>query len=189
MMRMSFIFMRYLALLRGINVGGKNIIKMADLKACFEAIGMEEVQPYIQSGNVIFSSSEKDVEKLRAKIQRGLKKTFSYEAPLLVVTQKDLETAVKKAPRGFGDDLKKYRCDVLFLFPELKAGDAVKEIQTREGVDEIWKGKRVIYFRRLTSLASRSLLSKIVQKAVYQQMTIRNWNTTMKLLKMMEDEA
>ena len=77
---------QYLALLRGINVGGNNIIKMADLKACFESLGLTDVVTYIQSGNVIFKSAEKDKAKLTKMIEAGLSKRFNYEARLVVIS-------------------------------------------------------------------------------------------------------
>ena len=93
---------QYLALLRGINVGGNNIIKMADLKACFENMGFTEVVTFIQSGNVLFRSAEKDKTKLTKKIEQGLSERFSYKSRLVVVAHKELKKAVVEAPKEFG---------------------------------------------------------------------------------------
>src|SRR5215212_328504 len=98
---------QYLALLRGINVGGNNIIKMVDLKACFENIGFTKVATFIQSGNVLFRSAEKDKTKLTQKIEQGLSERFSYTSRLVVVTYKELKKAVERAPMGFGKELDK----------------------------------------------------------------------------------
>ena len=181
--------LQYLALLRGINVGGNNIIKMADLKACFEAMGFTDVLTYIQSGNVLFRSAEKDKTKLTRKIEKALSERFSYKSRLVVVSYKELKKAVAEAPKGFGKELDKYRYDVIFLKEPLTPGTAMKNVSIKEGVDSACAGKSVLYFSRLISKASQSHLSRVIKLPVYQNMTIRNWNTTTKLLALMEKES
>ncbi len=178
--------MNYLALLRGINVGGNNIIKMVALKACFEALGFKEVVTYIQSGNVIFSSPKTDGEELCQKIERALSKTFGYSACVVLVKQPDLRRVVESAPKGFGTEPMLYRYDVLFLKKPLKAKEEIKNIPRKEGIDEVRAGTSVLYFSRLISKATQSRMSKIVSLPIYKQMTIRNWNTTQKLFTLME---
>ena len=180
---------QYLALLRGINVGGNNIIKMADLKACFENMGFTEVVTYIQSGNVLFRSAEKDKTRLTRKIEQVLSERFSYKSRLVVVAHKELKKVVVGAPKGFGKELDKYRYDVIFLKEPLTPGEATKNLSIKEGVDSAYAGKSVLYFSRLISKASQSHLTKIIKLPVYQNMTIRNWNTTNKLLALMEKES
>lgn len=180
---------QYIALLRGINVGGKNIIKMTDLKACFEDMGFSDILTYIQSGNVLFKSTEKDKAKLANKIEKALSERFNYESRLVVVAQKELEIVVKEAPRGFGKNKESYRYDVIFLKEPLTPSDALKNISVKEGVDAAYRGKRVLYFSRLISKAAQSHLTRIISLPMYQNMTIRNWNTTTKLLSLMERDG
>ena len=177
---------RYLVLLRGINVGGKNIIKMADLKASFEAMSFSNVQTYIQSGNVVFQSEDKDKAAITAKIEKGLSKRFNFEAKVVVVSQKELAAIIKAAPEGFGQDDVNFRYDVIFLKEPLTPKEAMQSVKIREGVDTAHAGKQALYFSRLISRASQSYLTKIIGLPVYQNMTIRNWNTTTKLLALME---
>jgi uncharacterized protein (DUF1697 family) len=177
---------QYLALLRGINVGGNNIIKMVDLKACFESMGLSDVLTYIQSGNVVFKSAEKDKAKLTTKIEAGLTERFNYGARLVVITHKQLKQAVEESPRGFGKEPDKFRYDVIFLKEPLTAKEAMKNVSMKEGVDNGYAGKDALYFSRLISKASSSHLTKIISMPMYQNMTIRNWNTTTKLLALME---
>ncbi|MBL8099780.1 MAG: DUF1697 domain-containing protein [Anaerolineales bacterium] len=179
---------QYLALLRGINVGGKNIIKMADLKACFESMGLLNVVTYIQSGNVLFQSDEKDKKVLTDKIEKSLSKTFKYEAKLVIISHKELKEIVNEAPRGFGKDSETYRYDVIFLKEPLTSKEAMKSVRVKEGVDSAHAGKQALYFSRLIEKASSSYLTKIIGLPVYQNMTIRNWNTTTKLLALIEKE-
>lgn len=177
---------QYLALLRGINVGGKNIIKMADLKAGFDAMGFSDVKTYIQSGNVLFQSDEKDKAELTTMIEKGLSRRFNFEVKVVVVSQKELTAIIRAAPEGFGEDEKKFRYDVIFLKEPLGAKEAMKSVSVREGVDTAHAGKQALYFSRLIAKASQSHLTKIIGLPVYQNMTIRNWNTTTKLLALME---
>jgi uncharacterized protein (DUF1697 family) len=90
---------RYLALLRGINVGGGNIIKMADLKGCFEEMGFAAVATYIQSGNVVFRSEEKDAARLVNRIERALSARFAYASRVVLRTHKQLRTSWSTRPR------------------------------------------------------------------------------------------
>jgi len=180
---------QYLALLRGINVGGNNIIKMADLKACFENMGFAEIVTFIQSGNILFKAAERDKAKLVKKIEGVLSERFSYKSRLVVVTYKELKKVVETAPKGFGKDLDKYRYDVIFLKEPLTSKEAMKNVRIKEGVDNAYAGRYVLYFSRLTSKASQSHLPKIIALPMYQNMTIRNWNTTTKLFTLMEKKS
>jgi uncharacterized protein (DUF1697 family) len=177
---------QYLILLRGINVGGKNIIKMVDLKASFEEMGFSNVVTYIQSGNVLVQSDDKDKAALTTKIEKGLSKRFNFVAKVVVVSQKELTTIIRSAPEGFGEDEKKFRYDVIFLKEPLTPKEAMESVKVREGVDTAHAGKQALYFSRLISRASQSYLTKIIGMPVYQNMTIRNWNTSTKLLALME---
>ena len=180
---------QYLVLLRGINVGGNNIIKMTDLKACFENMGFAEVVTFIQSGNVLFKAAENDKTKLTTKIESVLSERFVYESRIVTITHKELKKVIEEAPKGFGKDLDKYRYDVIFLKEPLTPKDAMKNVRIKEGIDNAYMGKYVLYFSRLISKASQSHLTKIITLPMYQYMTIRNWNTTTKLLALMEKES
>jgi uncharacterized protein (DUF1697 family) len=107
---------QYLALLRGINVGGGNIIKMTDLKACLEASTLENVATYSQSGNVLFETAETDSAKLVRKLERALSKAFSpYQARIVLCSHAKLRQIARKGPNDFGSQPDKYRYDVIYL--------------------------------------------------------------------------
>ncbi len=181
---------QYLALLRGINVGGENIIKMADLKACFEASKLENVATFIQSGNVLFETVETDSVKLVRKLEKAISKTFSpYKARIVLCSHARLKQIVRDAPKGFGSQPEEYRYDVIFLKEPLTASEAMQSVKTKPGVDEAASGADVLYFSRLSARASQSHLTRIIALPIYQDMTIRNWNTTCKLLGLMETRA
>ncbi len=180
--------MQYIALLRGINVGGNNIIKMLDLRKTFEEMGFESVKTYIQSGNVLFETAEIDSIKLEELIEKVLSEKFNYTSKIVIVSEAKLKQIVENAPKDFGVFAQDYRYDVLFLKSPLTPEIALESIAAREGVDTVNTGNGVLYFSRLINKSGQSYLNKVVSTALYKQMTIRNWNTTSKLLALCEKD-
>lgn len=177
----------YVVLFRGINVGGKNIIPMAELKLLLQKSNFENVLTYIQSGNVILQSSLNEIE-VRKKIENLVPNHFKLDDLLikvLVLSNTDYEEIVKKAPKNFGSTPEEFRYNVLFTI-DVNSQEIAQEIKLRDGVDNIWVGEKVIYFRNSIAEASKSSLSKIIQKPFYKSITIRNWNTTRKLLALIQ---
>lgn len=172
---------RYVALLRGINVGGKNIIKMVDLQACFEDADLREVSTYIQSGNVLFASTLNRAV-LSRRIATALLEAFEYSGSVVLRSQRQLSGVIERAPAGFGERPDAYKYDVAFLMDTLKASRAIEQVVTKPGVDKAWAGTGVLYLSRLTSKATQSKLRLLAASRIYQSMTVRNWNTTTKLL-------
>jgi uncharacterized protein (DUF1697 family) len=175
----------YVALLRGINVGGKNMIRMPALKAAFEAEGFEDVVTYIQSGNVVFSSSERRAAALTDRIEAMLAGAFDYVPTVVVRSRTQMRAIVDKAPKGFGSQPATYRYDVIFLKEPLTAKAAIASVSTNPAVDAAHAGPGVLYFSRLTAKATASRMGRIVGSPIYPSVTIRNWNTTTKLLSLM----
>lgn len=180
---------QYVALLRGINVGGNNIIKMADLKACFEKMGLANIATYIQSGNVLFSTPEKNKTRLINTIEKALSESFAYNSRIVLITYQHLKSIVAEAPPDFGQQKDTYRYDVIFLKEPLTAAEAIKSVTTKAGVDTAHQGQEVLYFSRLSSKATQSHIRKIISMPIYQNMTIRNWNTTTALLARLDASA
>ena len=175
----------YVALLRGINVGGRNLIRMSDLAACFSAHGFEDVATYIQSGNVLFRADEQNRAELVARIEQMLSSAFDYRACVALRDADEMRAVVDEAPDRFGREPDRFRYDVVFLVPPLTPDAVMEDLAPREGVDRVWAGRDVLYFSRLTVRAAQSRLSRLASMPVYQRMTIRNWNTTTKLLQLM----
>ena len=175
---------QYLTLLRGINVGGKNLVKMAGLRAAFESMDFADVATYIASGNVLFQAPRQRREELAARIESELSRRFSAELKVVLLTQAQLNAVVEGAPRGFGGDA--HLWDVVFLRKPLTVKKAFAVIEVREGVDRAWPGRGVLYFSRLAAKAANSRLSKVASLPEYKNMTIRSWSTTTKLAALME---
>ncbi len=179
--------MRYLALLRGINVGGNNLIPMAALRAWFEEAGATNVATYIQSGNVLFDGGRTGASRWSEIAEAGLSSRFGYTARVVVRSEPELRAIVAQAPRDFGLAPNRYRYDAIFLRPPLLAGEALEHIQTREGVDTVHPGDGVLYFARLIERVSQTYLTRLVGQPIYKEMTIRNWRTTTALLQMLDE--
>ena len=177
---------KYVALLRGINVGGSNLIRMPALKVCFEAQGFRDVATFIQSGNVLFRAGRSNQHALTGKIEKALSKTFGYPARVVVRSVEQMKTIVEGAPQGFGARPTAYRYDVIFLKHPLTADEAMRAMTPRPGVDRVVAGNGVLYCSRLISKAAQSGLTRVVGTPAYQNMTIRNWNTTGKLIDLLE---
>jgi len=169
------------ALLRGINVGGKNIVKMSDLRRALEGVSCTNVATYIQSGNVLFESRLRNTSRLSLAIEEALTAAFACTVPVVIVAQGQLENVVQNAPAAFGADPAQYRYDVAFLKAPLRTGAILPTISLKTGVDEAWERNEVLYFRRLTTRASQSHLPRLTRHAAYSSMTIRNWNTVCEL--------
>lgn len=177
---------RYVALLRAINVGGRNPVPMADLRAAFEADGLRSVSTYIQSGNVLFESAAPR-ESLEPDLAGLLERTFGFAIPVVVRSHSQLRNVVTKAPPEFGSRPEEFHSDAIFLKAPLTAERAMGVVRLREGVDQAWPGSGVVYFARLSEQRTKSRMSSIVGTPEYQQMTIRSWKTTTKLLDLLDD--
>jgi uncharacterized protein (DUF1697 family) len=176
---------QHVALLRGINVGGRNALPMADLRSLLTENGYEDVRTYIQSGNVLFRSAGKG-RSLEDDLARVIEQRFGFPVPVVVRSQSQLAEIVSGAPAGFGESAE-HLCDVIFLKDELTPAQALAALELREGVDEAWAGTGVVYFSRVDALRTKSRMSRITAKPQYQSMTIRNWRTTTKLLDLMAE--
>lgn len=179
---------RYVALLRGINVGGRNNVPMAELRAAFEADGHTGVSTYIQSGNVLFSSSE-PARSLEERLGAALERHLGIPLVVVVRSHRQMRAVVEKAPNGFGTRPDLHHSDTVFLKAPLTARQAMSVVQLRDGVDAAWPGTGVVYFQRLSEQRTRSRMSRIVGTPEYQLMTIRSWSTTTKLLALLDADA
>jgi uncharacterized protein (DUF1697 family) len=176
----------YLVLLRGINVGGKNRVPMAELRSALEGLGFSNVSTYIASGNVLLDS-ELGAGKVAAMIEDALPKAFRLHSELVrvaVLSADGLEAVVQHRPKGFGDEPAKYHSDAIFLMG-IDAGEAMTAFSPKEGVDKVWPGDGVIYNKRLSARRTASRLGRIAASPLYKSMTIRSWQTTLALLDLM----
>jgi uncharacterized protein (DUF1697 family) len=178
--------MKYIAFLRGINVGGNNLISMLALKEAFGKDGFTNVGTYINSGNVIFESDEKNIEKLTKQLEVLLTKTFTYKARVVVKSHEQLKEIAANVPKEWKTNTD-IRCYMGFLTEFVTDAD-IKEIKLREGIDSMKVSNGVIYMTTLLSGLTKSGFTKMASQKIYKEMTIRNYTTTKKILNLMEQK-
>lgn len=176
----------FVALLRGINVGGKNLIGMPDLASCFRDAGYGDVRTYIQSGNVLFTAQSATGPEFEQKVERMLQERFGTPILVVIRSRDELAATVAAAPANHGSQ--ELRSDVFFLKHPLTAEATYAELpELRAGVDSVALGPGAIYFSRVAELASKTRITRFMSMPVFRQMTVRNWRTTTHLLEMLDD--
>lgn len=179
----------YVALLRGINVGGKNPVRMNDLKECFLQAGFDGVSTYIQSGNVVFRSGMEQGGIMPA-ISSALKERLGIDVPVMVKSLTQMTAVVDQRPEGFGRNGGDFKYDVFFFSEGVDPREVHDNfIRARQGVDFITSGDHAIYVTRFRGELTKSFITKIISAPVYKNLTIRNWNTTYRLLEIMRECA
>ncbi len=171
--------MKYVALLRGINVGKTKRIEMKKLKEIFEQLGYSNVSTYINSGNVIFESG-KAQKTVRSAIEKALKKEFGVEIPTLVRTIKEMQKVADAIPSGWKND-DKQRTDVAYLFDKADKKSIVDELPIKKEFIDVRYVKGAIFWNVKREYVFKSHLGKIISHPIYQLMTVRNVNTALKL--------
>jgi uncharacterized protein (DUF1697 family) len=176
----------YVALLRGINVGGKNPISMQTLAGCFRDAGYEEVRTHLQSGNVLFASGSRSGARLEQALEQMLQQRFDTAIPTIVRSHDELRATVAAAPADHGS--KKLRSDVFFLKHPLTADAVMERIpELRDGVDSITPGPGALYFSRTVAQATKTRITRLMSMPIFQQMTVRSWRTTTRLLELLDE--
>lgn len=172
--------MKFIALLRGINVGGNNRVPMSELKTCFEKAGFVDVSTYINSGNVIFESKQTDEAKLVQKCEDAIKQQFGFHVVCSVIAAKDLIDAVEHAPKWWNNGDAKH--NALFVIAPKTADEIVGEVgEAKPEYEKVAAHHPIIFWTAPLKTFNRTRYSKVVGTKTYQSITIRNANTTLKL--------
>ncbi|MEK4472170.1 DUF1697 domain-containing protein [Paenibacillus sp. FSL R7-0048] len=172
----------YIALLRGINVGGNKIIKMLDLKAMFQALGFANVRTYIQSGNVVFESDEGSVSLLSGVIERQIHEVFGFEVSVIIRTLAEMENVIANDPFQLSEPEEFKRWYVTFL-PAEPSAEALDKLRTYEnGPDKVHFVGREMYILYEVSVSQSPLFKVPFDKILGMPITARNWNTVNKLV-------
>lgn len=176
----------YVALLRGINVGGKNPIGMQELAECFSTADYDEVRTHLQSGNVLFSSRTRSGPELEDAIERMLRRHLDLPIPTIVRSRDELDATIASAPADHGS--KELRSDVFFLKHPLTADDVMAQMpDLRAGIDAIAPGPGALYFSRVAAQAGKTRITRLMAMPVFQQMTVRSWRTTTRLHELLHE--
>jgi uncharacterized protein (DUF1697 family) len=171
---------RYVALLRGINVGGRTLVKMADLKTCFEKLGFGGVSTYIASGNVLFESDAEDPAELATMIESAIEQQFALPVKVVVLDRDGYARIVEAIPKSWvGDGT--LRANVAFVRPGTDAKQVVRELEPDAAIEQVNAVDGAILWATRRDSLNRSVMRKLIGGAAYKELTVRNLNTTLKL--------
>lgn len=175
----------FVALLRGINVGGNNIVSMAKLKTTFEELGFKNVRTFINSGNIIFETSKKAPAKIISDIERAIKKDFGFDIRVIIRSLREMEVVCNALPDKWVTD-KITRTDIMFLWEEVDSPKALDEIPSNPKVDRLKYVSGAVIWNVNRDEIGQSKVPKYIGSHIYKHMTARNANTTRRLLELMK---
>lgn len=176
--------MKYVALLRGINVGGNNKVDMKQLKLVFEKLGHENVVTYINSGNIVFESTLDNESAIVAEIEKGIEKEFGISIRVIIRNKSNIDLVVSKIKATWQNDSEQ-RTDVLFLWDEVNNNEVLQSIAINK-VDEVQYANGAVIWHFLKKDYNKSGMSVFVKNPLYKQVTVRNCNTVRKLNKLLD---
>lgn len=177
--------MVYVALLRGINVGGKRKVDMKQLKAAFEEAGMASVRTYINSGNVIFSSSIRSRARLTVLLEETVAGCCGFKVAVLIRDLESMRAVVRALPKSWVNDTT-MKCDVMFLWDDVATPSVVKELPIKPDIEDVKYESGALIWRLDRESVTRSGQMNLAGTPLYKRMTIRNCTTARKLLELME---
>jgi uncharacterized protein (DUF1697 family) len=176
------------ALLRGINVGGKNVLPMRELAEIFAETGCRDVQTYIQSGNVVFWANSKVVKALPGAITKRIEERFGYRVPVVVRTEEQMRLVVGNNPflrSGVPED----RLHVYFLVGQPAAEDVAQLDSKRSAPDRFAVVGGEIYLELPNGVANTKLTNAYFDSKLTTTCTLRNWRTVLKLIELMSKKC
>jgi uncharacterized protein (DUF1697 family) len=175
----------YVALLRGVNVGGKNMISMGSLKGSFEGMGFVEVSTYINSGNILFTAKEGDARKLERKIEAMLSREYKLGCKVVVRSYSEMASLVENLPPDWSGD-NRWKYNVIFLRHTIDSENILEGLKPKSDIERVvYRPGALLWSARLSDL-TRAAMVKLSSQKIYQDMTIRNLNTTRKLYELMK---
>jgi uncharacterized protein (DUF1697 family) len=178
--------MVYVALLRGINVGGNNKIPMAQLKTVFERAGMQAVKTYINSGNVVFAHDTLEASTLAQLLEAAIETEFAFRPKVLVRDAPGLLAVAEALPNDWKND-DEAKCDVMFLGEAIDRPEILDELTIKPEMDRVIYTPGAVLWWVARKNVTRSGLLKIVGTETYRQMTVRNCNTLRKLAQLVRE--
>ena len=175
-----------ISMLRGVNVGGHNMVRMDALRALYVSLGLKDPQTYIQSGNVVFKAKGRNVAALSKKIGDGIERKFGFRPGVVVRSAADLRTVIARNPFAGRRDVEPGKLLVLFLAddPDQEARDKVRAMKTNP--EELRIDGREVYIHFPAGQGKSKLPMALIERSLKTPGTGRNWNTVRKLLEMAE---
>ncbi|MBQ3383933.1 MAG: DUF1697 domain-containing protein [Erysipelotrichaceae bacterium] len=177
---------RYIALLRGINISGKNKIPMAELKKGFKDLGFSDVRTYLNSGNVMFSCREDDITGITKRIEKMIGDVFALDIPVFVIRTEELRDILRHAPEWWGTDDKKIYDNLIFIMPPTTFAEVYEAIgEPKEGLEQIMEYDNAVFWSfDLKDHRKTNWWPKTASLPIGSRLTIRTANTVRKLINM-----
>ena len=176
----------YISILRGINVGGKRLIKMQLLKELYESLGYKNIQTYIQSGNVVFQTTKIKATDCANIISQEINKVFGFDVPIIVL-EKESFKAIVQANKFAKDKTKEAAfLHVIFLSDKPQLEDVEKITKNDYGEDAFYFEEKAVYLYCPNGYSNSKLTNGFFESKLQVQATTRNWKTTLQLLTIAE---
>jgi len=175
--------MKYVALLRGINVGGNKKVPMADLKKSMEKIGFKNIKTLLATGNVIFENAKSDIEEITNTIATGLEKNFGFTIPVIVRKHEEFEEIIKSDPFKNIKVTPDTRLYVTFLPDKPKSKLPIPYTSADNSYEILSISNNTIFSALDLSKTGTVEVMAILEKEFGKNITTRNWNTVMKIFK------
>jgi Uncharacterized protein conserved in bacteria len=177
---------RYIALLRGINIGGKNKIAMADLKSAFMKHGYYNVLTHLNSGNIVFSIDKNEEAVLADKIKYMIQEQFNLDIPVFVTLQENLQAMLSHAPNWWGTENKEIYDNLIFVMPNSTAEALSEKIgEPTKELEQIYIYHDVVFWSfNKTKYAKANWWKKTAAVGIGESITIRTANTLKKISNM-----
>lgn len=175
-----------ISMLRAINVGGRNMIPMEALRELYRSLKFRDAQSYVQSGNVVFRTDERDLDLLRDRIQKKIERSFGFRPEIVLRTTVQMREAIAKNPFAGRPGIEPNRLLVTFLAGEPSAETRNKALQIKADPEEMHILGREAYIYYPNGMARPKLSWPVVERTLKTVGTARNWNTVTKLLEMAE---
>ena len=175
---------RYIALLRGVNISGKNKVPMAELKLGFESLGFTDVRTWLNSGNVVFSSEETEPAALTGQIEGMIQRRFGLEIPVFVLPQEELADTLRHAPDWWGTENQEIYDNLVFLLPPVTFQEVYHEIGApKEGLEQIQEYRSAVFwsFSR-KEYQKTNWWPKTARADIGSKLTIRTANTVRRIV-------
>lgn len=172
--------MRFVAFLRGVNVGGNSKIAMSKIVTSLESVGLQNVSTYINSGNILFTSDGADLTRLTLQIEEALVDVSGFRIPVLLRTKDQIDSLLSQIDSNWQNNTIE-KTDIMFLWKEVDTPDIVDRITKKPDLEDLFYSKGALVWHIHKCNITKSRVSTIVGTPLYKQMTIRNINTVRKI--------
>lgn len=179
---------RYIALLRGVNVGGKSRVVMSDLKQQLLRDGFINVQTYINSGNIIFSSDNNNIPELTSMVADAVNECSGVQCEVVIIAARTLQKLAARVPDWWGKD-PSWKHNLFFLISPTTADDVLKSMgDLKPSIEAVEAGEGIIYQSMSFDHFGKTTTGKLASSPIYRRVTIRNYNTVMKLVELVRTD-